>query len=213
MKEEQREILGELSSLIHDVEHIKEIVSTQESHAGVNVDVREPLSLADLMDDALRIVGMAALEQDVAVSRDYAPAATAMIDRHKTLQILVNLLSNAKHAVRATRSGSGQVIVRVRTEEGKRVKMEVTDDGVGIPQENMVKIFRHGFTTKTDGHGFGLHSSALAAKQMGGTLTAASEGSGHGATFTLVVPAEPIIPMDVASVLETGPRMPLNGSA
>ena len=213
MKEEQREILGELSSLIHDVEHIKEIVSTQESHAGVNVDVREPLSLADLMDDALRIVGMAALEQDVAVSRDYAPAATAMIDRHKTLQILVNLLSNAKHAVRATRSGSGQVIVRVRTEEGKRVRMEVTDDGVGIPQENMVKIFRHGFTTKTDGHGFGLHSSALAAKQMGGTLTAASEGSGHGATFTLVVPAAPIVPMDVESVLESGPRMPLNGSA
>ncbi|HEV3189255.1 MAG TPA: PAS domain S-box protein, partial [Polyangiaceae bacterium] len=144
MTEEQREVLGELTSLMRDVEHIKEIVSMQQSYARVNVDVREPVSLSELMDDALRIVGMAGLEQDLVISRDYAPGAHAVIDRHKTLQILVNLLSNAKHAIRATSSSSGHIVARVRAEEGDKIKMEVSDDGVGIPQENMVKIFHYG---------------------------------------------------------------------
>jgi signal transduction histidine kinase len=211
MTEEQREVLGELTSLMRDVEHIKEIVSMQQSYARVNVDVREPVSLSELMDDALRIVGMAGLEQDLVISRDYAPGAHAVIDRHKTLQILVNLLSNAKHAIRATSSSSGHIVARVRAEEGDKIKMEVSDDGVGIPQENMVKIFHYGFTTKKDGHGFGLHGAALAAKQMGGTLAAASGGIGRGATFTLVVPAEQVT--DAPSILESGPRMPVHGAA
>jgi len=212
IREEQREILGELASLTRDVEHIKQIISTQQSYARMNVDLREPVLLTDLMDDALRIVGMAALAQDVVVSRDYQPGARAVIDRHKTLQILVNLISNAKDAIRATPTRSGRVVVRVRTEEEDKVKMEVSDDGVGIPHENMVKIFRHEFTTKKDGHGFGLHSAALAAKQMGGTLAAASHGIGRGATFTLVVPAERIA-TEEQTVHEIGRRLPVDGVA
>jgi two-component system NtrC family sensor kinase len=59
---------------------------------------------------------------------------------------------------------------------------------VGIAPENLTRIFSHGFTTRTDGHGFGLHSAALAAQQMGGRLTAQSDGPGRGATFTLELP-------------------------
>ena len=64
----------------------------------------------------------------------------------------------------------------------------VTDNGVGIPTHNLVRVFEHGFTTKRGGHGFGLHISALAAREMGGSLAAHSDGSNLGASFTVNVP-------------------------
>jgi signal transduction histidine kinase len=69
-----------------------------------------------------------------------------------------------------------------------RVRITIADNGVGIAAEHLTRIFNHGFTTKKDGHGFGLHSGANAAKEMGGTLTAHSDGSGKGAEFTLELP-------------------------
>jgi signal transduction histidine kinase len=92
-----------------------------------------------------------------------------------------------------TRNDEGNRILNVRIykDGADKVRIDVTDNGVGIPQENMTKIFTHGFTTKKDGHGFGLHSGALAAKELGGSLTVQSDGSGQGSTFTLVLPYKP----------------------
>jgi signal transduction histidine kinase len=194
MADEQLQMLTELTSLTRDIGHIKEIVTMQQSYARVTVDVREEVSLAELMDDALRIAGMPAVAADITIVRDYEAGARAVIDRHKALQILVNLVSNAKHAIRATPSRKGCLTARLRVMEGTKIRMEVSDDGVGIPEENLVKIFRHGFTTKPDGHGFGLHAGALAATQLGGTLTASSDGIGRGATFVLVVPVGSLPP-------------------
>jgi signal transduction histidine kinase len=61
---------------------------------------------------------------------------------------------------------------------------------VGIASENLTRVFHHGFTTKRGGHGFGLHSSANAAVEMGGRLSARSDGPGLGATFVLELPLE-----------------------
>ena len=74
------------------------------------------------------------------------------------------------------------------------VRIQVADNGIGIPAENLTKIFSHGFTTRKDGHGFGLHSGALAAQELGGTLTVFSDGPGKGATFTLDLSATPTPP-------------------
>ena len=62
---------------------------------------------------------------------------------------------------------------------------------MGIAPENLTRIFSHGFTTRREGHGFGLHSGALAAREMDGRLVASSDGPGKGATFTLELPARP----------------------
>jgi len=67
----------------------------------------------------------------------------------------------------------------------------VIDNGIGIPPENMGRIFNHGFTTRDSGHGFGLHSAALAAQELGGSLRAESDGPGRGATFVLELPLAP----------------------
>jgi signal transduction histidine kinase len=110
------------------------------------------------------------------------------VDKHKVLEILVNLITNARHAVCDAARPDRKIRVRVAQTCNRRVSVEVQDNGVGIPQENLVRIFQHGFTTKKNGHGFGLHSGALAARQMGGSLTVNSEGPGQGATFKLELP-------------------------
>jgi signal transduction histidine kinase len=82
------------------------------------------------------------------------------------------------------------VRIRVGAVGDNRIRIEVADNGMGIPAENLVRIFSHGFTTRKNGHGFGLHSGALAAKEMGGVLLVHSDGPGKGATFTLDLPIE-----------------------
>ncbi len=80
-----------------------------------------------------------------------------------------------------------KMTVRVCNGDGG-VKISVIDNGVGIPPENLERIFNHGFTTRQGGHGFGLHSGALAAEEMGGSLSVQSDGPGQGAAFTLELP-------------------------
>jgi signal transduction histidine kinase len=109
------------------------------------------------------------------------------VEKHKILQILVNLLRNAKYACDESERADKRLTVRVADGEG-RIKISVMDNGVGISPENLTRIFNHGFTTRKGGHGFGLHSGALAAKEMGGSLTVHSDGPGQGATFTLELP-------------------------
>jgi signal transduction histidine kinase len=110
------------------------------------------------------------------------------------LQILVNLISNAIYAMRALPGRQHCLTLRVGLAEAMEgwMCLQVQDTGVGIKSEHLTRIFAQGFTTKKDGHGFGLHSSALAAKLLGGALRAHSPGEGQGATFTLEVPVKPV---------------------
>ena len=110
------------------------------------------------------------------------------MDKHKVLQILVNLIRNAKYAMDSSARRDKRLTVSIRMNSENFVELSVTDNGIGISQENLTRIFSHGFTTKRDGHGFGLHSGANAAREMGGRLYARSEGTGLGATFVLELP-------------------------
>jgi two-component system NtrC family sensor kinase len=124
----------------------------------------------------------------VELQRDIEPVPNLIVDKHKVLQILVNLISNAKYAVSAVDRPDKIMTVRVRMKGPDRVVIQVIDNGVGISPENLTRIFAHGFTTRPEGHGFGLHSGAIAATELGGSLVATSEGLGHGSTFTLELP-------------------------
>ncbi len=111
------------------------------------------------------------------------------LQRHDFMQIAVNLIKNAMQATE--QSDASEKVVRVRVKrENDFVRIDVTDNGVGIAKKNLTSIFQHGFTTKKNGHGFGLHSSANAAREMGGSLSVESEGLGLGATFTLRLPVQ-----------------------
>ena len=177
---------AELSALLGNVEHIKGIVAMQQSYAKRG-GVIDTLDVRTLVEDSLRMNEGAFCRHGVVVSRDFEEVPLIQVDKHKVLQILVNVIRNAKHACDEAQAGEKRVTVRVRAANGS-VQICVIDTGVGIPQENLTRIFNHGFTTRADGHGFGLHSSALAARESGGSLHAESAGPGHGATFTLTLP-------------------------
>lgn len=185
---ERNELVGELAGLTKNLDHIKEIVAMQQTYAKVD-GLTEAVSPAVLLEDALRLNEESLVRNSVTVDRDYdASAPTVTVDKHKVLEILVNLITNARHAVCDAARPDRKIRVRVAQTCNRRVSVEVQDNGVGIPQDNLVRIFQHGFTTKKNGHGFGLHSGALAARQMGGSLTVNSEGPGQGATFKLELP-------------------------
>jgi C4-dicarboxylate-specific signal transduction histidine kinase len=185
---EREELLRELSVLARNLEHIKEVVVMQQSYAKMS-GVAEILPPAQLVEDALRMNETALARHGVQVVREFAEVPLVSIDKHKVLQILVNLIRNAKQALKEAAVKEKRLTLRVAHSGPDKVAIVVQDNGVGIPSENLARIFQHGFTTKHDGHGFGLHSGANAAKEMGGSLSAASEGLGRGATFTLELPA------------------------
>ncbi|WP_017902479.1 DAHL domain-containing protein [Pseudomonas asplenii] len=184
---EQQGMSEELGQLSKSVDHIKEIVSTQQSYAGVS-SLEEPLHVGDLLEDALRMNSGALTRHNVVVVRDYGDVPRIMGDRHRMLLILINLISNAKQAMSSLTDRARQITLQVRVVDGETLRISVKDDGEGILPENMTRIFAHGFTTRKDGHGFGLHSCALAAMEMNGHLTAHSDGPGKGAVFTLELP-------------------------
>jgi PAS domain S-box-containing protein len=186
---EQGAQIQELQHLVKNIDHVKEIVAMQQSYARVS-GVEEELVATELVEDALRMSAASFVRHEVELVRDYAPELPRITaDKHKVLQILVNLIRNAKHACEDGNPPNKRVTIRVLNGDG-RVKITVEDNGVGIAPENLTRIFNHGFTTRADGHGFGLHSGALAAQEMGGSLKAASAGVGQGATFTLELPVQ-----------------------
>jgi signal transduction histidine kinase len=187
---EQEEILQELTLLLSNIEHIKEIVSMQQNYSRVS-GATESLNVIDLVEDAVRMNSVALQRHEVTLIRDFQDQPVVVVDKHKVLQILVNLIRNAKYALDDGQPTEKRMTLRVAANGNGRAKIVVIDNGVGIPEENLTRIFAHGFTTRKEGHGFGLHSGALAAKELGGSLTAHSDGPGKGATFTLEFPSQP----------------------
>lgn len=187
LQDERGEISKESASLVKHVGHVKEIVAMQQGYAR-SLGVLEKVAPEELMENALSLSSAALTRHSVLVIRDYEPLDRIVTDRHRVLQVLLNLLQNAKDAVKAGGRLQREVTVRLRKAGASRVRFEVEDNGVGIAPENLARIFSHGFTTKKQGHGFGLHSGALAAMELGGTLSVVSSGLGAGARFTLELP-------------------------
>jgi C4-dicarboxylate-specific signal transduction histidine kinase len=155
--------------------------------------MEEPASMEEVIEDALQI-NRAGLERhgaQLVVELDSLPPV--QVNKQKVVQILVNLINNGKYALSYRKGTDRTMCIRLYRQSEDRFRIEVVDNGIGIAQENLTKIFRHGFTTKKNGHGFGLHSGALAAKEMGGSLSVHSEGPGQGATFTLELPFKPAV--------------------
>jgi two-component system NtrC family sensor kinase len=189
MRDEQQELLTLLGDVSRYTDHIAAIVRLQQRYAR-SPQVQEVVSLAELLEDALRINSAGLTRHAVKVERDVAPLPPAVTDKHKVLMILVNLISNAQNALDTMPEEQRRLRMTLVRSGDDRVRYEVHDNGVGIAPELRTRIFQYGFTTREDGHGFGLHASALAAQELGGSLEAHSDGPGRGATFALELRVE-----------------------
>ena len=188
MHEERGNMSVSLSRLQNSLTHIKEVIRLQQSYTG-GLKLEEEIDLAGLLEDALQIEGEALKSEKITVNRKYTALSPLKSDRHKLMLILINLLSNARNALISGDNADKEIELILEKNEAENFIIQVRDNGAGIDRKNIVNIFSHGFTTKIKGHGFGLHSAANAAAELGGKLNAHSNGPGQGATFTLELPS------------------------
>jgi len=190
--EERAEHLGEVRSVAKNVSHLKAVIGAQQSYARGNARIEGPVDPRELVEDALQMAGQDIEQNSIRIVRDYGDVRRLVVDKQRLLQILVNLVTNAKHAVTAAEATDKTIRLRLAfaRDDRKTVRFEVSDTGIGISSENLARIFQHGFTTKPEGHGFGLHSAALSARDLGGSLTAESDGPQRGARFILELPVD-----------------------
>jgi len=189
LHDERQTLVQEVEGMQRSIDHIKVIVRAQQTHAKNPGGTLELLPLRPLVEDVVKMSGVATEAHHIHVAYDFTELPARLVDRHKVCQILLNLLNNARHAIEDGHRGGGRVTIRLRQDADGATRLEVEDSGCGIAPENLNKVFNLGFTTRKDGHGFGLHSSANAATEMGGQLTCHSEGAGRGAVFVLKLPA------------------------
>jgi signal transduction histidine kinase len=190
LAKEDQSLVEEAESLVANVEHIKAIVATQQSYASSG-DLAEPADVNAILDDAVRLNSESFDRHGIQVQRDYADLPPLFVDKQRVMQIVINLIKNARESLLERQEGDRVLKLCTRTEVDRLV-LEVSDTGIGIPAENLTRVFAHGFTTKPNGHGFGLHSCANAATEMEGSVSAASAGPMQGATFTLKLPLRPV---------------------
>ena len=194
MQSERQELHTLLTDVSRHTEHIGAIVKLQQRYARKPQDKQllEPVAMGEVVEEALRINQAALDRHSVQVACHLLEMPPLLTERHKVLMILVNLISNAKYAVDGLPTTERRLELHLDWAAPDRIRLRVQDNGMGIAPDMLTRIFQHGFTTRDDGHGFGLHSSALAAQEMGGSLVACSEGLGKGATFVLELPALPV---------------------
>lgn len=188
--EDKQSIGEELDRLLDHLDHMKRVIAAQQSYAKTN-GISEVCTISEIVETALSIAEAALRNSAVEVEVDCDGLALALLDRHQILQILINLISNAKHAVQENEPANRKLRIGAGEKDGE-FWIEVADNGVGISAENLPKVFHHGFTTKKTGHGFGLHNCANAAQEMGGSLEAFSDGPGAGAKFVLKIPVRSV---------------------
>ncbi|WP_257460460.1 trifunctional serine/threonine-protein kinase/ATP-binding protein/sensor histidine kinase [Archangium lipolyticum] len=183
---EQEKLTSDVETMARHIDHIRAIVQVQQTYAKTSL-MEVECELSQLVDDALRIQMGALKRHGITIIREVSAVPKVQVDKHRVLQILINLISNARYALEVLPEGQKELKVRLTSKEGQ-ARIQVVDNGMGIEAGVREKLFAHGFTTRKDGHGFGLHASALAAQLMGGRLTLESEGPGKGATATLELP-------------------------
>ncbi|WP_309895452.1 AAA family ATPase [Archangium sp.] len=175
-----------LDVMAKHLEHIRVIIQVQQRPYTRSTVLPEECDLSQLVSDALSVQLPSLQRHGITVTQELSPLSGVWLDKHKVLQILVNLISNARNALEPLPEGR-HLHVRLAT-HGNTARLQVVDNGMGIAPELREQLFSQGFTTREGGHGLGLHSSALAAKLLGGSLTLESEGPGKGATATLELP-------------------------
>lgn len=189
LEEERRLLLEESMALGAKIEHAISVIATQQNYARTRFRLREKARLCDLAEDAVRLCAVGD-QADPLVLREYGAEEPEFYDRHVIVQILVNLISNAKNAVRELEGNVKPRITLTVRQDAEHSAVAVSDNGVGFDQSVKARLFTHGFTTRAKGHGFGLHSSALSAQALGGRIDAHSDGPGQGARFELILPRQ-----------------------
>jgi signal transduction histidine kinase len=170
------------------IHHLDAIVHMQQRYADPTQRHLEECTIRDLVEDALGFSATALKQHKIVIEKHYHDTRSCFIDRHRVLQILVNLVANAKHAMIVMPLELPRLLTVEVTQDEARTMVAISDTGKGITPEELPELFKFGFTTRPDGHGLGLHSCAINARALDGSIDVDSKGPGKGARFTLTIP-------------------------
>lgn len=186
LKKERENMRRQSERLMEKIELINEVVAAQQNFAGIGMNA-EKVSLSEVIENALSLQAGSIERHSLDVEKDLQATEPIITQRSKLIHVLVNIFKNAKEAMVNNHPEEKKILIKTWQEENK-VFLSVTDNGAGIQPEHLDKIFTHGFTTKKNGHGFGLHSSANYMTEMNGQIKVHSKGPNQGTTFTLSLP-------------------------
>lgn len=181
---------AELARIDESLAHIRDVMEAQRASARP-WSVLEPVRAGDIARSALGVIASSLDRHGVAHSLEIHTEATIKTDRVTVMQVLVNLLTNAKESVLAHGAPDRRIHMSVDESPDRSVRYTVRDNGGGITPEVLASLFRQGYTTKPTGQGLGLHYSMLSIQRLGGDIAVTSDGAGKGAVFTVILPATP----------------------
>ncbi|TNF69054.1 MAG: GHKL domain-containing protein [Gammaproteobacteria bacterium] len=197
---EHSEIEKYIHQLTKHVTHVTHIVKAQNAMSKLG-GVAEEIKLEDIICDALAINQVMIKASNIHVTQETGEVKTPISDQVKIMQILVNLIKNSIEALNeCNESSNKQLIVNLKHKNKHTFQIYVKDNGIGLDKTKVKNLFKANFTTKRQGHGLGLHASAIAAKELGGALYANSDGVGKGMTMILELPYE--IPKDKYTIIK-----------
>lgn len=189
LEDDKAKLKKELADCKRHLEHMSMIVAQQQKHATA-VQVIQRVDISQLVSDAIQMSSSSLKNHYIGVVRNFKDGMFVETDKHQVLQIIVNLIRNAKHACLDAGSGPRMITIAVEDSGDEQFTISVADNGVGVAEENLAKLFTYGFTTRKRGNGFGLHSCANTAKELQGSLSVHSDGVGKGSTFVLTLPGK-----------------------
>ncbi|MCX7708512.1 MAG: substrate-binding domain-containing protein [Clostridia bacterium] len=177
------QLFTQVNRLGDKINSVGEMITSQQNYAGVNLALEE-LDLVGTLEDAIRLLSESLEKFGIKIERKYESTPKVLAQRIKLFHILINVINNAKEAMSKTPM-SERVLTLMVYEDPYGKFVSIKDRGCGIPVTELEAIFSYGYTTKKDGHGFGLHSCMSYMNEIGGSIWAESDGYGKGATFMI----------------------------
>lgn len=188
IEKESRALFEEILHVMKQFEHIRDVVTLQMDIAGVS-ELRERVDISEIVDQAIHMIFTESDYKKICIKNNIIKNITFVTQKQKLLQVLINIIKNAKEAVIEKDSDNKEISISVSHEDDKSLlKIQIEDNGIGIKKNSIDSVFSMGFTTKSKGHGYGLHSSAIIVREIGGELSVDSKGENRGAVFTIKIP-------------------------
>lgn len=185
VNEEYREMIRECDEMSEQIALMKDIIETQQAHASISL-MEEAHNLNQVVRDALKVQESGLMNRGILIEERLRPLPPVKVPKTQLMHIVINLVKNAREAMDANGDREKKLLLETGRYGETEVYLKIKDTGTGISRENLPKMFTYGFTTKPNGHGFGLNYCSRAMKEMGGTIEVESEGVGKGAAFTLL---------------------------
>ena len=186
LEKDQCELSGLLSTLHDNVQHIHSVIRDQRQYTQQSIDQKQ-VSMVEIINEAVACCQANLLQDEIVVRFSFTRDCVIQSDRSLLLQIIINLIGNARNAMIESDCES-RLLQLSLTDQNDMARFAVSDCGCGMTTETLARVFDAHFTTRAAGTGLGLHFSAITIKRLGGKIVAQSDGLGQGSTFTIELP-------------------------